>query len=128
MSNGTAMRKEPLVHRETSNMSCTEARQKPEGDIAAAPRFVLLEARERRCYNLSVTETARKILNEALTLDADERAGLVAELLASLQESEQDVEKAWAAEIERRSRDAAEERGTDWRVALDEIRADVLRR
>jgi hypothetical protein len=30
-SNG--QRKEPLVHRETSNMSYAEARQKPEGDI-----------------------------------------------------------------------------------------------
>ncbi len=75
-----------------------------------------------------VTEAARKILEEALALDADERAGLAVELLASLQEREQDVEKAWAAEIERRSRNAADERGTDWRVALEEIRADVLRR
>jgi hypothetical protein len=77
---------------------------------------------------LAVTEAARKILEEALALDADERAGLAVELLASLQEREQDVEKAWAAEIERRSRNAADERGTDWRVALEEIRADVLRR
>lgn len=75
-----------------------------------------------------MTEAARKILHEALTLDADERASLAAELLASLQEREQDVEKAWAAEIERRSRDASDERGTDWRVALEEIRSDVLRR
>ncbi len=75
-----------------------------------------------------VSEAGRKILEEALTLDADERASLAAELLASLQEREQDVEKAWAAEIERRSRNAADERGTDWRVALEEIRADVLRR
>ena len=74
-----------------------------------------------------MTADARKILEEALTLDADERANLVAELLASLQAREQDVEKAWAAEIERRSRNAADERGTDWRVALEEIRADVLR-
>ncbi|HEY8182521.1 MAG TPA: addiction module protein [Thermoanaerobaculia bacterium] len=75
-----------------------------------------------------MTEAARKILEEALNLDADERASLAAELLASLQEREQDVEKAWAAEIERRSRNAADERGTDWRVAFEEIRADVLRR
>ncbi len=75
-----------------------------------------------------VTEAARKILEEALALDVDERASLAAELLASLQEREQDVEKEWAAEIERRSRNAADERGTDWRVALEEIRANVLRR
>ena len=75
-----------------------------------------------------MTEAAKKILEEALTLDAEERATLAAELLASLQEREQDVEKAWAAEIERRSRNAADERGTDWRVTLEEIRADVFRR
>jgi hypothetical protein len=74
-----------------------------------------------------VTEAARKILEEALALEVDERASLAAELLASLEEREQDVQRAWAAEIERRSRDAADERGTDWRVVLDEIRADVLR-
>jgi hypothetical protein len=77
---------------------------------------------------LLVSDAARKILVEAMALDADERASLAAELLASLQEREHDVEKAWAAEIERRSRNAAEERGTDWRVAMEEIRADVLRR
>ena len=75
-----------------------------------------------------MTEAAKKILEEALTLDADERASVAAELLASLQEREQDVEEAWAAEIERRSRNAAHERGTDWRVSFEEIRADVLRR
>jgi hypothetical protein len=75
-----------------------------------------------------VTEVARKVLEEALTLEADERANLAAELLASLQEHEQDVQKAWAAEIERRSLDAVNERGTDWRAALEEIRAEVLRR
>lgn len=77
---------------------------------------------------LAVTDAARKILEEAMALDADERARLAAELLASLDEREQDVETAWAAEIERRSRDAAGERGTDWRVTLDEIRTEVLRR
>ena len=63
-----------------------------------------------------------------MALEVDERASLAAELLASLEETEQDVQRAWAAEIERRSRDAADERGTDWRAVLDEIRADVLRR
>jgi hypothetical protein len=75
-----------------------------------------------------VTEAARKVLEEALTLEADERAILAAELLASLQDHEQDVQKAWAEEIERRSLIASKERGTDWRAALEEIRAEVLRR
>jgi hypothetical protein len=47
---------------------------------------------------------------------------------ASLQEHEHDVQKAWAAEIERRSLEASGEHGTDWRAALEEIRAEVLRR
>lgn len=75
-----------------------------------------------------MTEAARKVLEDALNLEADERADLAAELLASLQEHEQDVQKAWAAEIERRSLDASDERGTDWRTALEEIRAEVFRR
>lgn len=75
-----------------------------------------------------MTEAARKILEEALALEADERAILAAELLASLQEHEQDVQKTWAEEIERRSLIASGERGTDWRAALEEIRTAVLRR
>lgn len=75
-----------------------------------------------------MTEAARKVLEEALTLEADERANVAAELLASLQEHEQDVQKAWAVEIERRSLIASDEPGTDWRVALEEIRTEVLRR
>lgn len=75
-----------------------------------------------------MTEAARKVLEDALNLEADERANLAAELLASLQEHEQDVQKAWAEEIGRRSLIAAGERGTDWRAALEEIRTEVLRR
>jgi hypothetical protein len=47
---------------------------------------------------------------------------------ASLKESDDDVQRAWAAEIERRSRDAVMERGEDWRVVLEEIRVSVLQR
>ena len=77
---------------------------------------------------MHVTEAARKVLEEALNLEADERASVAAELLASLQDHEQDVQKAWAEEIERRSLIASDESGTDWRAALEEIRAEVLRR
>jgi len=42
---------------------------------------------------------------------------------ASLESSDDDVQRAWAVEIERRSRDAVEERGEDWRVVIDEIRS-----
>jgi hypothetical protein len=72
-----------------------------------------------------VTEATDRVLRQALELEPDERAALAAELLASLEESEDDVQRAWAAEIERRSREAASERGEDWRVVLDEIRSST---
>ena len=75
-----------------------------------------------------MTDATNRILRQALELEPDERAILAAELLASLEASEDDVQRAWAAEIERRSLDAALERGQDWRVVLDEIRAGVLQR
>ena len=75
-----------------------------------------------------MTDATNRVLREALDLEPDERAVLAAELLASLEASEDDVQRAWAAEIERRSRDAVEERGEDWRVVLDEIRVRVLQR
>lgn len=75
-----------------------------------------------------MTEATNRLLQEALSLGPDERATLAAELLASLDDTEGDVQSAWAAEIERRSRDAAEERGEDWRVVLEDIRAGVLAR
>ena len=75
-----------------------------------------------------MTEATNRLLQEALSLGPDERAALAAELLASLDESEENVQSAWAAEIERRSQDAADERGEDWRVVLEEVRASVLAR
>jgi putative addiction module component (TIGR02574 family) len=75
-----------------------------------------------------MTEATNRLLQEALSLGPDERAALAAELLASLDDTEGDVQSAWAAEIERRSRDAAEERGEDWRAVLTDIRTGVLAR
>jgi hypothetical protein len=72
-----------------------------------------------------MTDATNRVFRQALELDPDERALLAAELLASLEESDDDVQRAWAAEIDRRSRHAAEERGEDWRVVLDEIRSGV---
>ncbi|MEA2326548.1 MAG: hypothetical protein QOE68_1507, partial [Thermoanaerobaculia bacterium] len=51
---------------------------------------------------------------------------IAAELLTSLEESPDDVQRAWAAEIDRRSRHAAGHPGEDWRVVLDEIRAELF--
>jgi putative addiction module component (TIGR02574 family) len=50
-----------------------------------------------------MTRSARTVLAEALQLDADARAEIAAELLASLDgPDDPDAEVAWAAEIERR--------------------------
>ena len=75
-------------------------------------------------------KNATDILESALQLKAEERAHVAAELLASLQESQQDVEAAWAAEIERRAADVRRhpEDDEDWRTALDEIQREVLTR
>jgi hypothetical protein len=76
-----------------------------------------------------MTEAASRVLEEALKLDDHERAKLASELLASLDEADEDVAEAWAREIERRATeartsDAGEE---DWRVVLDRIEREVLR-
>ena len=56
------------------------------------------------------------ILAEALQLPLEDRADVAAELLASLEEDPQAVEKAWAAEIERRAHGvlAGESEGRPW--------------
>jgi len=54
-----------------------------------------------------MTESTRELLERALQLDATERALLVAELVASLdvgEEPQEQVEAAWASELERRVR------------------------
>ncbi|HEV7428038.1 MAG TPA: hypothetical protein VGQ46_16900 [Thermoanaerobaculia bacterium] len=55
-----------------------------------------------------MTDATNRVLRQALDLEPDERA--------------------WAAEIDRRSRQAANDPGEDWRVVIDEIRADILQR
>jgi putative addiction module component (TIGR02574 family) len=77
-----------------------------------------------------VTTNAQKLFEQALTLAAKDRAELAAQLLASLDEAEADVETAWAAEIERRAADARQNPADDedWRVVLDEIQREVLSR
>jgi putative addiction module component (TIGR02574 family) len=78
-----------------------------------------------------MTARAEQILREALTLPAEDRADVAAELLASLDEpADGDVEAAWAAEIERRARRvlSGESSGTDWKEARARIVADVFER
>ena len=67
-----------------------------------------------------MTQRAKAVLNDALALPLNERADVAAELLASLDnsapEDPQEVEAAWAAEIERRARRvlSGESRGDPW--------------
>jgi putative addiction module component (TIGR02574 family) len=77
-----------------------------------------------------MTRDAARLLEDALRLGPNERAELAEELLASLDEVEDGVEEAWAAEISKRAADARlgatdEE---DWRSALADVRRDVLKR
>ena len=77
-----------------------------------------------------MTTNAQKLFQDALTLTPSDRAELAAQLLASLDESEADVEAAWAVEIARRAADARQnpDDDEDWRVVLDEIQREVLSR
>lgn len=72
----------------------------------------------------------RTLLQEALELPLDERAKMAAELLESLQEAEEEVEQAWASEIENRvaAARAGELVSTDWRTVLDRVERNVLSR
>jgi putative addiction module component (TIGR02574 family) len=72
-----------------------------------------------------MTSRAQELLREALDLPVDERAGVAAELLASLDDgatvNPAEVEAAWAAEIELRARRVmnGESQGIPW----DQVRA-----
>jgi putative addiction module component (TIGR02574 family) len=50
-------------------------------------------------------EAAKKVLSAALKLPEPERVELVEELLAELDGSDEEVDAAWAAEIDRRTRE-----------------------
>ena len=77
-----------------------------------------------------MTREASRLLEEALELSVDDRAKIAAELLASLDDEQEDVREAWAAEINRRlaDADADPDNDEDWRTALDDIRREVLSR
>lgn len=54
-----------------------------------------------------MTQRTQDLLREALALPVDERADVAARLLASLDDEEvatEDIEAAWAVEVERRAR------------------------
>jgi len=73
-------------------------------------------------------ERAHKVLKDALGLPVQERADIIAELLASLEgEPDEDVVAAWAVELERRARAAIADPdgGEPWDKVRDELRGDL---
>jgi len=77
-----------------------------------------------------MTSNASRLLEEVLQLAPNERARIAAELLSSLDEQDDDVKAAWAAEIVQRAADAEADPDDeeDWRTALDDVRREVLSR
>jgi putative addiction module component (TIGR02574 family) len=90
----------------------------------------LLDGALRGSLN-EMSKTAQKVLHEALRLELSERAELAAELLASLDgEPDEDVEAAWAAEIERRAARArsGEDAGRPWAEVRDAAKDALSKR
>jgi putative addiction module component (TIGR02574 family) len=77
-----------------------------------------------------MTRPSHVLLSEALELPPDERARMAAELIESLDYAKEDVEAAWAAEIQRRVAmvESGELESTDWRTVLDRVEREVLGR
>jgi putative addiction module component (TIGR02574 family) len=70
--------------------------------------------------------TINELLIELLCLPDDERSRIAAELLASLEEVEEEVaERSWATELERRSAEIAD--GRVQTVAWETARAQLLK-
>ena len=95
---------------------------------------------EQRCYASTVNARAKKVREEALELPTKARAKLAHDLLLSLEEEPfdppEEVEKAWAAEVERRVQDVKEGRVKlipaaealrDVRASLKRVRAQRAR-
>ncbi|MEO8379305.1 MAG: addiction module protein [Acidobacteriota bacterium] len=75
--------------------------------------------------------TATQVLNEALELPERDRAEVAAKLIQSLDRgSEENVDAAWAAEIERRcrDRDAGRTTGSDWEDVRQRIEREIFGR
>ena len=75
--------------------------------LGAHTSIARLVRRDVQGYTVAMGNRAHKVLEEALALPVKERADLAVQLLASMDgEPDQDVEAAWAEEIERRARRA----------------------
>ena len=80
-----------------------------------------------------MTQRTQELLREALALPVDERADVAAQLLASLDDEDvatEDIEAAWAAEIEKRARRvlAGQSEGIPWEDVRRRAEADVRKR
>lgn len=80
-----------------------------------------------------MTQRAQALLHEALALPLEERADVAAELLASLDgadEPVEDVQAAWATEIEHRTRRvlAGESVGAPWEEVRRRADAEFRKR
>jgi putative addiction module component (TIGR02574 family) len=95
--------------------------------------FLNLLGQHAKVYNQSMTDRAQAVLQEAMTLPADERANVAAELLASLDDFKTEdpaaVQAAWAKEIERRGRRvlAGESSGEPWEDVRDRVAKRLTR-
>jgi putative addiction module component (TIGR02574 family) len=71
-----------------------------------------------------------ELLVEALRLSRRDRARVAEELLSSLEEADEEIAVAWAAELERRSRDVAEGhvQAIDWETARAELLKELEQR
>jgi len=71
-----------------------------------------------------------ELLAAVLRLPRPERARLTEEMLASLEEPDEQVAAAWVEELERRSRDVAEGRVEilEWKAVRAQITQDLERR
>jgi putative addiction module component (TIGR02574 family) len=74
--------------------------------------------------------SAEELLAQVLGLPRGDRARVAEEILASLEEPEEDVAIAWAEELKRRSREVADGSVTPipWETARAQILADLKHR
>lgn len=80
-----------------------------------------------------MTQRTQDLLREALALPVDERADVAAQLLASLDDEDvatEDIEAAWAAEIEMRARRvlSGQSEGIPWEDVRRRAEAELRKR
>ena len=74
-----------------------------------------------------MTRPAKEIVNAAIKLPEEERLQIVEELLASLEPvADDDVDAAWAAEVEKRSRQIKE--GTVRPIPWEDVKSAARKR